>query len=177
MGSINVDELLERMTDQVTFDADDNTFIEDDVELDEDEPEVGLLDASRLHPSFQAYVAHAESAHAALSSYLAERPCLRWKSFFGRCPLIELTGHGLGGALVLLVSEHLPRKAQVTTFGMPALIEDAPEHENWVNGLDPVSRFFDGGRRRYIKGAHEGFTMSMARLEDHHTVHGVSLEC
>lgn len=191
LGSIDVDELLERMTednDQVTF----GDYVEDDFESSEatestendseeseesedEEIETPRLDLSRLHPSFHDFAPSAESAYAALLTHLPS--CSRWSRWFGRCPSVEVTGHGLGGALAVLISDHTPHRTKVTTFGMPAIYDAEGRHEHWANGLDPVTRFLPGAGRRLMKDAKEAFHMAKGRLADHNVVHGVSLEC
>lgn len=185
LGSIDVDELLERMTedrDQVSFDyvedgfeADDSEDADDADDEDADEAEGPRLDVTRLHPSFHDFAPQAEAAYAAL---LAHAPaCSRWARWLGRCPSVELAGHGLGGALAVLIAEHVPRRTRVTTFGMPALLSSEDGGEHWANGLDPVVRFLPGSSRRLMKDASEAFHMAKGRLADHSLVHGVSLEC
>lgn len=179
--------------DQVTF----GDFLEDDFaetggedveedaeEFDENDNERPRLDVSRLHSAFHDLAGQADSAYAALLAHLSE-PCAGWSRWLGRCQpqSVEIAGHGLGGALAVLIADHVPHTTTVTTFGMPALLsesEDQRGHEHWANGLDPVVRFLPGAEgRRYMKNAdeHDDFQMTRARLDDHHLVHGVSLEC
>lgn len=155
-----------------TESTDEDSEESEDIEEDDESPR---LDLSRLHPSFHDFASSAESAYAALLSHLPR--CSRWSRWFGRCPSVEVTGHGLGGALAVLISDHTPHRTAVTTFGMPAIYEGEGRHEHWANGLDPVTRFLPGGGRRLMKDAKEAFHMAKGRLGDHSLVHGVSLEC
>lgn len=171
--------------EQVAFDyVEDNYETESDSDSEEpteetddedDAEESPRLDVSRLHPSFHDFASSAESAYAALLNHLPS--CSRWSRFFNRCGQVEVTGHGLGGALAVLISDHVSHRTTVTTFGMPAILSEEGRHEHWANGLDPVTRFLPGGSRRLMKDAKEAFHMAKGRLGDHSLVHGVSLEC